>query len=331
MPNKSVVRLFAKMGGRYSGPELPPGAPPPPCSHKIPVDFADTRALSKSSLTSMSCKDNTDDDDLEDCMLAAFEEWDCDGHGNISLQRFLHALDKLGMKLSEREVATLLQDVGINKEAVLNYKDLVAWLYEAPHLINYFKVQEEIGTKTKHEAEAVEQEIVKAISSGDKAVDVENIDAKIRALQDETRKDLKERLTPVIKKSFAWYDRASAGFLEKSEGITFFANFFELLARHVEIVMDLCLALHIKFADIQDKEALAQVKTNIGNKMRQKRNTFDVKNADDRLKKAFSLVDINKDGKLQEAAIVDALLPGTSMNLEFMKALDLVLEPVDMN
>jgi len=265
-------------------------------------------------------------DDLEEKMHAAFKAWDTDKSGTISLKELSAAVEKLGLKMSKGDLDKLLKESDTNKDGMISYEEFVSWLYAAPHLPNYFKIQQKIQQKGSKEAVALTKQMVSASADGLDMAKMQKVGAKMQALQTKIQNDLEKQLTPVIKKSFAWHDKNNSGVLEKDESIIFFSNYVELLTQNSEASMELSLNQQVNFGGVESKEMLSQMKANMKETLKQKREAYD-KNAKERQHQAFTVIDVNKDGKLQEAEVIAALIPGTPQNLEFMKALDLIMDP----
>ena len=60
-----------------------------------------------------------------DDIINAFEIFDRNHDGTISINEFKHILMDLGQKLSEKEVEEIIQDIDFNEDGKLNYREFV--------------------------------------------------------------------------------------------------------------------------------------------------------------------------------------------------------------
>ena len=76
------------------------------------IEFINRFNLTKNSMS-------TDD------IINAFEIFDRNHDGTISINEFKHILMDLGQKLSEKEVEEIIQDIDFNEDGKLNYREFV--------------------------------------------------------------------------------------------------------------------------------------------------------------------------------------------------------------
>ena len=60
-----------------------------------------------------------------DDIINAFEIFDKNHDGTISINEFKHILMDLGQKLSEEEVEEIFQDIDFNEDGKINYREFV--------------------------------------------------------------------------------------------------------------------------------------------------------------------------------------------------------------
>jgi calmodulin len=76
------------------------------------IEFINRFNLTKNSMS-------TDD------IINAFQIFDRNHDGTISINEFKHILMDLGQKLSEKEVEEIIQDIDFNEDGKLNYREFV--------------------------------------------------------------------------------------------------------------------------------------------------------------------------------------------------------------
>ncbi|CAJ1337451.1 unnamed protein product [Effrenium voratum] len=266
--------------------------------------------------------------DKEDKMLETFKTWDKDGSGFISKEELQEVFTRLGCKVSASELGKVLKDADADKDSKISYEEFVAWLCRAPHLEHYFKLTEDIVKRNFKDVANETQKLQKELDkSSDPFSGIMKMGQKLEAIQKKAQARIDKELTPVIKKTFAYHDKDNSGALTYDESIIFFSNYAERLGPFMESTAELATGQMMSMTDIKAspnalheefKKKFAPLKQDYQDNM------------DKKHKAAFECLDVNKDGKLQESEVIEALLPGHPKNEQFMKALGLMVAPETM-
>merc|ERR1712014_14847 len=127
------------------------------------------------------------------------------------------------------------------------------------------------------------------------------------------RRKMREDLTPIVRKWFAHYDNDGNGVLGVDESISFFADFISKAEHHLARMIVMA-DKHIQGAAASDEIAKAFAHETI------EKLFCDL---DDRMQRAFNLMDVSRDGKLQENEVISTVIPGMPKHQDFLKALGL--------
>mmetsp|Transcript_30111 Transcript_30111/g.65709 ORF Transcript_30111/g.65709 Transcript_30111/m.65709 type:complete len:409 (-) Transcript_30111:162-1388(-) len=265
-------------------------------------------------------------EDIEDKMVATFKAWDKDGNGTISIAELEEVLTKLGANLSSEDINKLMAEGDTNKDGQLDFKEFVSWLFTAPQLDGYFKVLKEnyISLQKDMKTLNLEFEAKKAKDGEQKARDAHG--SKVLACQQRNQKKLVKELTPLIKGAFKWHDKESKGMIDKSESVIFFGNFTDKLNRYIDEMMELGASHYLdEHAGCNASELKEKMNAMVQDKRQQYFAQISVRH-----QRAFAAIDVNKDGRLQEKEVIEALIPGTARNFEFLAALGLSAKPIEV-
>lgn len=274
--------------------------------------------------------------DKETKMLETFKAWDTDNSGSITKDELQEVFTRLGCKVSSSELQKVLKDADADKDSKISYEEFVAWLCRAPHLEHYFKLSEDILKRNMKDAMAMQQKMQKEIEKSDNPMAaMMKIGVKLEAVQKKGQERIDKELKPVIQKTFQYHDKdgngirgpGDGGVLSYDESIIFFSNYAERLGPFAKSMAEL--------ATIQAMNA-CEIKVDMSSIQKEFDKEFDkclsgyTSDIDKRHKAAWDALDVNKDGKLQEAEIIEALLHGHPKNQQFMKALGLLVEDKSM-
>lgn len=120
----------------------------------------------------------------------------------------------------------------------------------------------------------------------------------------------KQKLQSLLKFSFAYHDKDESGILEKDESIIFITNYAVALAS---------LLLHVS-SKLRTKEEQETVHTELMDwleECKQEPHKFNK-----RFQKAFAVLDISGDGRLQRQEVIEGLMHGSQKNVQLMQALE---------
>merc|ERR1712232_1479460 len=220
-----------------------------------------------------------------------------------------------GGNMSTNDFVACVQDMDTDANGKIDYQEFVSWVFKAPNLDQYFKIQEEYTQKRADLTAACNKELLPELTGGGNKTPEEKkvILQKYSDLQENIKADRDKELEPFIHRTFHWHDKKGNGILEKDESIIFFSNVAERLVKYqetsmvVDIVTDIISTVQQRQLDCTGspddmKEATQQIgdwKAAIKIVLAKKRQSF-FKNMDERLKNAFEVVDVNKDGFLRE-------------------------------
>lgn len=124
---------------------------------------------------------------------------------------------------------------------------------------------------------------------------------------------MREDLTPIVRKWFAHYDNDGNGVLGVDESILFFSDFISKAEHHLAWMISIT-DKRIRGAAASDEIAKAFAHETIETLFR---------DLDDRMRRAFNLMDVSRDGKLQEDEVISTVIPGMPKHNDFLKALGL--------
>lgn len=266
--------------------------------------------------------------DKEAKMLETFKIWDKDQSGYITKEELQEVFTRLGCKVSAGDVGKVLKEADADKDSKISYEEFVAWLCRAPHLEHYFKVSEDILRRNMKDVGAMTVKMQKEIEkSKNPMAAMMKMGVQLEEVQKKAQARIDKELTPVIKKTFAYHDKDSSGCLSYDESIIFFANYVELVGPFLEATAELSSTQTMQMAD---------VKCNPSKIHEEFKKQFAIckekhlEKIDEHHKAAFACLDVNKDGKLQESEVLEALLHGHPKNTEFMASLGLLVKPEEL-
>jgi len=243
-------------------------------------------------------------------MVRAFKSFDTDGNGTISKTEFGSVVKKLNMKLNAHQLNLLFDSVDKDEDGVIQFEELCCWLCDTPCFTKYFDLLGKIQKEYKRRVESV---------------DVKG-DARIKNLEAANKwmaKELDTRIRPTLKEIFNHADKDSNGVLSTEESILLFSNYAQTLAKHADTIIEISKSTWLDRH--WDKKSFKKLVPKLQEMMNsQMANHED--GVDARHRKAFDVIDKNKDGQLMMDEVVDCLTPGTYRYREFHKALEL-MEP----
>lgn len=229
----------------------------------------------------------------EDEAMRIFQKWDVDGSGAISTEELAKVFTQMGLfpgglsaEDCQQQVRNLLDDIDLDRNNLICYNELIAFLFQGPYLKEYEMYSTQI---------LVEQ--MKARFSVGKDG--------LNELVEKQHQQMVKELTPLIKRSFRFHDKNNSGKLEKGESIVFFSNFVSMIPK---MAVDIIVKL--------DQSHAMEVYRKWGEEFKDKQTLMK------RFKAAFSLLDSSKDGMLQEVEVIAAMLHGSAENIALMKALE---------
>jgi len=262
--------------------------------------------------------------DKETKMLETFKAWDTDKSGCITKDELQEVFTRLGCKVSASELGKVLKDADANKDSKISYEEFVAWLCRAPHLEHYFKLSEDILKRNMKDAMAVQAKMQKEMEkSKNPMAAMMKIGQQLEAVQKKGQERIDKELKPVIQKTFQYHDKDGNGVLSYDESIIFFSNYAERLGPFTKTIAELATTQMMKAADI--KVDMSSIQKEFDKEFEKNMTTY-TSNIDQRHKAAFATLDVNKDSKLQESEVMEALLHGHPKNKEFMQALGLFVD-----
>mmetsp|Transcript_45031 Transcript_45031/g.101355 ORF Transcript_45031/g.101355 Transcript_45031/m.101355 type:complete len:322 (+) Transcript_45031:79-1044(+) len=269
--------------------------------------------------------------DPEEKVRDTFRKWDADGNGIISLEELDRIFSKLRgdeKKLSTKQLAKIFSLVDSNSDGEVSYEELIAWLFCAPNLDKYFEVQEQLLREALAQAKALLQEAQsKDLSEPEKAsVVLTGLGEKLSKLQADLLKKLEGALTPLIKKAFLWHDKDGSGKLEREESIIFFSNFAERSLRFHASVAGVLVSIQMAFVPMPDPTALH---ARIVEKLDEARARLK-EDCGFYFRRAFKLLDVSNDSKLELEEVMRALLPHTQQHADLMQALGLDIKAAQL-
>jgi len=268
--------------------------------------------------------------DAEEKVKATFKQWDTDGSGMISKEELVSVLMTIGT--NPKDVENLLKKADVDKDGCLNYEELTACLFTAPYLKRYFEVQTDIQRRATQELQQLAAEMVKAamecmcVEGNEK--NMEKLGAKIQKVQGKMERDLKTKLVPLVRKSFKWHDKDNSSVLEADESLIFFSNYVECLGKSMAASVEMACTLTMPKDSVDSTGMGKEFKDAMDARIEEKMAEF-AHDANNRVKAAFAVVDVNKDGRLQEEEVVQALTPGSEKNIQLLTALDIMVKPED--
>lgn len=300
--------------------------------------------------------------DKETRILDAFKAWDKDKNGVITKDELSVVLTSLGCSTKPEDLEVMLKEADLDSDGKINYEEMVQWLCRAPHLEQYFLLSLDIFKRNFKDVDvevlSVQREMQKMqkefeegppddeTAAMKKCFDVmQQLVKQLDAVQRSTQKRIDDELTPVIKRSFKYHDKDGSGSLSYDEGIIFFSNFISLWEPFGELMSELNCA-QVAMMDRVDSEAedenldhtkdLAQKKVKLvtpdklHKAFKKKYAVLKGEHAsqmDAHHRAAFELL-AGPEGKVSEAAVLEALLHGHQKNSEFLDAMGLGVQDV---
>eukprot|EP00931_Biecheleriopsis_adriatica_P100784 TRINITY_DN76026_c0_g1_i1.p1 TRINITY_DN76026_c0_g1~~TRINITY_DN76026_c0_g1_i1.p1 ORF type:complete len:347 (-),score=79.92 TRINITY_DN76026_c0_g1_i1:174-1214(-) len=301
------------------------------------------------------CKDavrgGTSDSGIDMRMVETFRAWDVNGDGTIALEELREIINKLGIKLSDGEIAKLLKEADLNGDGRVDFQEFWIWLKCPTSCKEYFEVSGHILEQNKAEGaefyskyNAIRWDIV--FQEGRAGLYMEKMSKDIDNWYERTQARISKKLTPIIKNLFAFHDKDGNGVLELDESIMFFSNYAMMLPQYLLPVAEFTIRYQRKFETSRvdflqvDERGLDRVARACISAVRDENSEIEflklrlaemqqdyLSNIDARHVAAFKVLDVNQDGKLQMDEVVEALLHGTHKNEEFMEALGLYIPP----
>lgn len=265
------------------------------------IDAADLEAVSKAicdeALSGAHVRNG-----VNSSMLDAFEEWDRDGNGWIDQAELGGLLKKLGVKSNKDQLLAIFAEIDLNGDGKIQYEEFCAWLCQAPYLEQYFQ------ELLKIEKESLDLRLDMAHMQTDK--DRQQAQRMVFSF---TKGQWKERLHPLLSKSFDYHDKDHGGTLEEDESIIFFGNYCKLLINYAKIRWET-----VKSLSEDSPERYQEILDSIDAD-----SVYYQKNPSSCHVAAFSFLDVNKDGRLSRDAVTQTLTPGNEKYEEFHRALKL--------
>jgi len=261
-------------------------------------------------------------------MMDTFKAWDKDKSGYITKDELQEVFSRLGCKITPAEVGKVLKEADANKDTRISYEEFVSWLCRAPHLEHYFKVCEELLKRNMKDVGAMTQKMQKEMaSSKNPMATMMKMGVRLDEVQKKCQARIDKELPPIIKKTFAYHDKDSSGALSYDESIIFFSNYVELVGPFLEATAELTTSMMMNMGEVKcDPTKLHKDFAKMFAECKEKH----LANIDEYHKAAFAVLDVNKDGQLQESEVIEALLHGHKKNEEFMRALGLLVTPEEL-
>jgi len=282
--------------------------------------------------------------DKEDKVMAAFKSWDKDGNGKISKSEITELFTGLNEKISAKQVAQLVKAGDKDKDGELDFNEITAFLFQAPHLQKFFVELTKLLEKHLKQATDISMKVLSSCSNPFEAMG--QLQKKMQDMKVKQQAELEKKLQPILKKAIAWHDKDGSGVLEKDEAIIFFSNYSGFLSQFYRDVFKVTTlqtskTMEKQMRQVGGKEAAQQFAQAFNEQMevhlKALDDVLDVKfkdykaNIDDRHRAAWKVMDVNGDGNLNEAEILDCLLPSREAKHQaFVQALGLFVEPEDM-
>jgi len=252
-------------------------------------------------------------EDKETKVVKAFQAWDRDGNGYISTGELTVVLATLNCLTSVSEVEEMMAQADLNNDGNIDYEEMVHWFLRAPHLEEYFITSVDLFFDN---AKSLYNEM-KDLGQG--VDDIEGTKEVVLELDRiGTQAQIDAKLTPLIKKIFAYHDKDNSGILTYDESIIFFSNFMALSGPYMQCLAELNASQNTEFGSCTP----APVK--LHQEFKAKYSLLKAKqleNIDERYKAAFEV--LSQDGQICEADLVEGLLPGHQKQREFLGALGL--------
>jgi Ca2+-binding EF-hand superfamily protein len=272
--------------------------------------------------------------DAEERIRAVFKEFDANGDNFLTLDELVQVLRFVGHDFSLNDANLLLKDVDLNGDHVIDTSEFVAWLFKAPSLEEYFAVLNKISLACRKESEAMINAMIASMDAEVKGqkneASTDMLGKQLETLQTKFQRLYEQQLSPLIKKSVIWYAQSSNGLLEKDESILFFASFVAEFAKSMDGFIEASCLQSMKGAGtIDEPREAVKLKKNMCEMIQAKIDGYRANIAEFQ-KKSFACIDTNKDGRLQEAELIAALVPGTRKNVEFLQAIGLYVDPAEV-
>jgi len=195
---------------------------------------------------------------------------------------------------------------------------------EAPQLTKYFKHQ----AKFHKDVAGMVGNPMELMTNPAKA---QKLAEKMQRMQ----KALDDKLTVKARKSFKHHDVDDSGELDEAESQIFFEHYTRLYLEYtkdngveaaktesVQLMQVAKLMGEGKGLSVKE-EAIAAPLIKIKKEIEAQCEEY-LQDKEARNKKAFAVIDVNGDGKLQEQEVVDALTPGHAKNIDLREALGLL-------
>ncbi|CAE7855423.1 CMD1 [Symbiodinium necroappetens] len=298
-------------------------------------------------------------EDKETKVLKTFQAWDTDGNGYISKEEMTRVLSEL-CSASSGEVEEMLANADIDQDGKIDYEELVHWICRAPYLEKYFQASHDVFffniRNMDSDLEGLEE--VRDLIEGslhDPKERLKNIVAYFSVFQppgkvmevfsacaQKAQGRIDAQLTPLIKLTFAYHDKDDSGTLSYDESIIFFANFAALCDPYMDCIslMGAGASPTLEWGEDGIPKPNGKIKVNklqhfrvltgqarLWEEFKRKYSRLkgqQLKNIDQHHQSAFELLS-NGTGKIQEADLIEALLPGHKKNRQFMEALGLAV------
>lgn len=287
--------------------------------------------IEKKNMCKAAITGSTDWEDKETKLLKTFQAWDTDGNGSISKEEMTRVLCELCSTTSSN-VEEMMAEADFDKDGNIDYEEMVHWFCRAPYLEKYFQAAHDVFFTNIREMDkdfSGLEEVRDLIEGGihDLEARKKNL-GKVMAVFSESAKIIQARidtaLTPLIKFTFDYHDKDNSGSLSYDESIIFFANFVALCDPYMYCISFMGASQGLEFGDDgipKPKKLWEEFKTKYS-----RLKGWHLKNIDQHHKAAFQLLSRTEpSGRIQEADLIEALLPGHKKNQEFMEALGLAV------
>lgn len=277
--------------------------------------------------------------DYEDRILEAFKNADTDGNNKVSVDELRVFFKNSGKDLSDKDLKNLFKSADYDGSGDISPEEFVSWMFSAPYLKKMFQKQKEVMEWAKKEApklqKKIDKKVQKEMNKAENPFAAMGTAMKVameeaQKLQQKIQDRLEKEMKPLAKKSFKWHDKDDSGVLEKDESIVFFSNYVSYL---VPNMMESGQMANIQQMNLggQPGGQMDLGNTNAALKEALTKRQAEYKaDADNRHLAAFQCLDVNKDGKLQESELVDALIPGNPQNEKLARALGIFIDPGEL-
>lgn len=260
--------------------------------------------------------------DYEDNIFRSLAAWDTSGDHHISLDELTVVMQELNPAIKHEDVEQVMSAAaGHSKAARLDYFTFVSFLTTAPHLPKYFEENQKILKEFMTECLNMLKPLVKKAEKDREGAMSEMglFNERVVSMQPKYREKYRRRLLPIIQKSFAYHDKDGSGVLERDESVIFFSNYIDRLSYYVHDTLAANASAVGSISKMLDPQEMAtQFNEQVDTLFHDLH-----KDREARVREAFAVVDINKDLRLQESEVIEALTTGSEKNTDLFAALGL--------